>query len=131
MKKLILLLIMLISVSAFSQDEGRRMGNRANRSPEEMANFASDRMTKMLDLNETQQEQVKSFYLERAEEMQKMRKENSGNLSREDRRKIMQEAALAEDEEMQKILTEEQYQKWQKSREERRRNWQDGNRRRN
>ncbi|MDT0674975.1 hypothetical protein [Autumnicola musiva] len=128
MKKLILLLIMLVSLSAFSQDEGRRMGNR---SPEEMANFASERMTNMLDLNEAQQEQVKSYYLNRTEEMQKMRKEQSGRMSREERKKMMEKAATAEDEEMKKILTEEQYGKWQKSREERRKNWQDGNRRRN
>ncbi len=70
------------------------------------------RMTKTLDLTEKQQAELKPVFKETQDKMKELRAKT--DLSREDRRAEMQKIRKASNEKIKKILTTEQWDKWQK-----------------
>ena len=125
MKKFILAAFALVfSMSIFAQQPQR--GERREFKPEEMATFQADRMKKELDLNEEQYKALYNFYLKRGEEMKKERAkfQEGQQIDREALRAEMVKRQEAQNAEFKKILTPEQYKKYeekQKREQERRR----------
>jgi len=126
MKKLSLLLIMLISISAFSQQKSySHKGDKSDISSEEIATLQTKKLTLLLDLNQAQQQEIKKLYQEKAEkrkalmaERKKMSAEDAEK-SKENRFERMNarlDKQLAHQEKMKQILNEEQFKKWQDSR---------------
>jgi len=127
MKKIAIVVLMLVGVTALAQRGGRadRGNNMKGLTPEQVATLQTKKMTLTLDLNAAQQEQIKALNLENA----KMRKAKMAN------RKAQKEAseakkptseeryAMANDRldhqiahkaKMKEILSEEQFTKWEK-----------------
>lgn len=126
MKKLSLALILLISISAFSQQKGQyNKSKMADMSSEEIATLQTKKLTLQLDLNQVQQQEIKKLYKEKAEERkammaarQKMSPENAEKQkeNRFERSNARLDQQLAQQEKMKKILNEDQFKKWQESR---------------
>ena len=130
MKKLILVAMAFITLQAVAQDKPQEM-QRANKkegrqmmkdmSPEEMATISTKKMTLALDLNDKQQAQVKTLFLEQAANRPKKRGEKK-ELTKEERVKMMNDrldAQIAMKQKMKSILTNEQYVKFEKMEERR------------
>lgn len=114
MKKILFAAIALIfSVNLFAQAPQR--GERREFKPEEMATRMADGMKKELSLNDEQYKSVYNLYLKRGEEMKARRaKEQQGQqVDREARRAEMQKQQAALNAELKKILTAEQYTKYE------------------
>jgi hypothetical protein len=126
MKKLSLFLIMLISISAFSQQKDQHQrADMKNMSAEEMATLQTKKLTLLLDLDQAQQLEVKKLYQEKAEARKAMMAEHKAMMaedsekSKEKRFERMNgglDKQLEYQEKMKKILNEEQFKKWQDSR---------------
>ena len=125
MKRMILAAFALVlSVSIFAQQPQR--GERREFKPEEMATMQADRMKKDLNLDDKQYQSVYNLFLKRGEEMkaQFARPQEGQQVDREARRAEMQKKQEAMQAELKKILTPEQYAKYeemQKKEAERRR----------
>ncbi len=120
MKKVVFVLIALIAFSVQAQREGS--GNRSNMTPEEMATSRTKQMTKDLDLTEVQQSKVQAINSKNAETFGKLRGKRRSDLSEDERsalRSKMREIQTENQKEMKKILTDEQYKKWDKMQKER------------
>ena len=126
MKKLSLFLIMLISISAFSQQRGQHhKADKTNISSEEIATLQTKKITLLLDLDQAQQQEVKKLYQEKAEERKAMIAEHK-KMKAEDAEKSKEkrfdrmngglDQQLEYQEKMKQILNEEQFKKWQDSR---------------
>lgn len=121
MKSLVYIAIFLFSLTAFAQKpKTKPMKPRFN--TEQQAELNSKRMVLALDLNEKQQKQVKALELAKAKEREAHRKQRearqkSGEKPSQDELFEMQskrlDAQIAHQKEMKKILTEEQFVKWQ------------------
>ncbi len=127
MKNVLLIALMLCSIAITAQDsKGDRTESRKEMrqkmkdlTPEQVASLKTKKMTLQLDLTETQQAKVEELQLEIA----KKRKEHFEN--RKDRKELtsdelfekrseMLDGKIALKAKMKSILTEEQYQKWEK-----------------
>ncbi|MFT5438021.1 MAG: protein CpxP, partial [Ulvibacter sp.] len=91
-----------------------------NFSPEQKAELSSKRMTLQLDLNESQQKKLYAVELEHAKlrNVRFQSKKNKSELNDEERFKLKTERLddqIATRKEMKSILTEKQYDIWQKS----------------
>ena len=137
MKKIVFILLALIALKVTAQEKNERpnreRGEKMERyqgfSPEEMATLQTKKMTLHLDLNESQQKEIKKLNLENAAERKarmeahKAQKE-SGNMekpSKEARLEMMNERLDHQIEtkaKMKKILNDDQFAKWEKSQEE-------------
>lgn len=113
-----------MSVSVFSQqrENKERMAKHANMSSEEMATLKSKKMTLQLDLNDSQQDQVKQLFVSEMNERKAMienRKEtrseakDSANHFKMMNAKLDRQIALQD--KMKKILDADQYKKWRSS----------------
>lgn len=114
MKKLLLAAVALMfSVSMFAQQPQR--GERREFKPEEMATRMADGMKKELNLNDEQYKSVYNLYLKRGEEMKARRDkgQQGQQVSREARREEMKKNQEALNAELKKILTAEQYTKYE------------------
>ncbi|OIQ38158.1 MAG: hypothetical protein BM563_06870 [Bacteroidetes bacterium MedPE-SWsnd-G1] len=119
MKKVVFILVAFISIQTFSQKE--RTNKKSDLTPEQMATLRAKQMTLDLDLNEKQQEQVMAFTLKNVEELKKMKGERK-ELSEQEKYELknkMLDNQIAVKKEMKNILNEEQYEKWQKMRNQR------------
>ena len=114
MKKLLLAAVALMfSVSMFAQQPQR--GERREFKPEEMATRMADGMKKELNLNDEQYKSVYNLYLKRGEEMKARRDkgQQGQQVSREARREEMKKNQETMNAELKKILTAEQYTKYE------------------
>ena len=114
MKKLLFTAVVLMfSVSMFAQQPQR--GERREFKPEEMATRMADGMKKELNLNDEQYKSVYNLYLKRGEEMKARRDkgQQGQQVSREARREEMKKNQEAMNAELKKILTAEQYTKYE------------------
>lgn len=125
MKKILsLAIIALISVSTFAQRHNSEMKReRPNLSAEQMADLRTKKMTLALDLNERQQKEIFEINKEMAadhkkiKEARKVMKESDKKPSSDEIYKKKSERLdkmIAHKTEMKKILTPEQYEKWEK-----------------
>lgn len=107
MKNICIAVFLLIGITTYSQQ-------REERSSNEMATLMAKRISLQLDLNEKQQSEMKALYLKRIDE----RKQSSSKSGEErgERKNILEKYT----EELKKILTQEQFQKFQGLQEKRR-----------
>lgn len=126
MKKVIVLLVCMVGLSATSQrGENQHRGEMKNLTPEQTATLQTKKMTLALDLSQDQQTKILAMNLEKAKarktimEERKAAKENDeAKKPTSEERYTMQIARLdeliAQKAEMKGILSANQYDKWQK-----------------
>lgn len=114
MKKILFAAVALMfSVTLFAQ--GSQRGERREFKPKEMATRMADGLKKELELNDEQYKSVYNLYLKRGEEMKARRSkaQQGQQVDREARRAEMQKQQQAMNAELRKILTPEQYTKYE------------------
>ena len=105
MKKLIVAALLVVGLTTYAQEkEGRRAGKEKLTS-EQKVNLQVKKMTKDLDLNEKQTKDVRALVTKQVEKREAIKIQ-------------MQAEKEAVSVEMKKILTAEQYAKWEKNRDE-------------
>lgn len=109
MKKLIMLFfaVSIVTANTFAQ-EGKKQP-QPKKTPEERADHMTKNMTKALDLNAEQQEKIKALIIKREKERESM--QANMKMKREQMEKQM-------DEDFQKVLNSEQFEKFKKRKEE-------------
>ena len=145
MKKLIIAAFIVVGITAFAQDR-KEMGNRPDRrpemeklSPEQRTQLMVKKLTLELDLNVKQQEQVKQIIAEQGAKREAMRAERMAK--KEDNKKRdadeqfamknkMLDDQIAMKDKMKKILSPEQFEKWNNLKEKRQEKFQDKHQRR-
>ena len=125
MRKLVLTLLLLIGVSTLAQ-QGKN--NKPDFTPEQEAQLRSKELKLQLDLDDKQMKQVEALELKKAQERASMRAERkemkTDGLDKPTDDELFEmknerlDKALQHQEEMKKILTSEQYEKWKALREE-------------
>ena len=124
MKKVVgsLALVLLLTVTVNAQrQQNQRNRDGLNQSPEQIATLQSKRMALALDLDKKQLDAVYTLMKENAEDRAKLRaqRQNSTNQDRPqsfDLKNDRLDKQIANKSEMKKILSPEQYQKWEKMR---------------
>lgn len=126
MKKLVLMALLVVGITTFAQE--KREERKEKLTPEQRADFQVKKMTKDLNLNDKQAEQVKVLVAKEVEKREVKRAEMEAKRAeqtkpskeemevRKTEMKASQEAMKAE---MKKILTADQYTKWEQKLEER------------
>ncbi len=126
MKKVIVVLLCMASMSAIAQRGERHQGSAMNdMTPEQTATLKTKKMTLALDLTDVQQKQIQTLNLENAKtrkaamEKRKALKENGDTKKpTSDEHYAMKNERLdrmiAQKAEMKDILSQEQYDKWEK-----------------
>ena len=126
MKKLFVVALLVVGLTTFAQEKGKR-GDFKEMTPEQRTEMQVKKMTKDLDLNETQQKQIKELLNsqkeDRAEmlERRKEMKETAEKATKEQRAEMkakMEEKKAVIDAKMKSILTDDQYKKWEAQKEE-------------
>jgi Spy/CpxP family protein refolding chaperone len=127
MKEVLIAMLVMASFSAMAQKgphHGERHGMK-DLSPEQMATLQTKKLTLALDLTKSQQEAVQQLNLENAklrkEKMEKIKADRDGEErqkpSSEERFAMQNERLdhmISQKEKMKKILSPEQYEKWEK-----------------
>jgi len=115
MKKIGFLLIAMLfgTIVGYSQ-------NWQNSTPEEMAKRQTDQIKEKCGLDKDQEKKVYDLNLKSSKEMAKMREQMQGGGDRDAMREKMTKMRDDQNKEMKKILTAEQYVKYEKYLEERR-----------
>ena len=135
MKKLFVTAVLLVGFLTSAQemkvqkgDRKARTENRETLTPEQQAELQVKKMTLELDLNAKQQAEIKKIALEQAQKREtkkaewKANKEAGKSLSKEEKfamKNQMLDNQIAHKAEMKKILTPEQYAKWESKQAER------------
>jgi hypothetical protein len=131
MKKIvgISILALLLTVSSFSQEKRKKVRQGESLSTEQMATLQTKKMALHLDLNESQQSAVAALMQKQMEERKLQRealrekRQNGEKLTADEKfalRNDQLEWRLAHKEEMKKILSDTQYEKWDKMNADRR-----------
>jgi len=128
MKNTIIIICFLMSVSAFSQQREQRekMSHHATMTSEETATLKSKKMALQLDLNKSQQEQVKQLFVIEMNDKKAMMESKKDARTKAmdtskvkvDRYKMMNaklDKQIAMQDKMKKILDAEQFKKWKSS----------------
>lgn len=127
MKKLVVAALLVVGLTTFAQEKGKK-GDFKEMTPEQRTEVQVKKMTKDLDLNETQQKQVKELLNSQKEDRTEMldkrkeMKETAEKATKEQRAEMkakIEEKKAAIDAKMKSILTDEQYKKWETQKEER------------
>jgi len=113
MKKLFLVALLVVGLATFAQERKERpsRAEMEKMSPEQRNELHLKKMTSELDLNAKQQEQISQIISEKSTKREAMKTE---------RKNKMLEEKKEMDEKMKKILTPEQYEKWNANKEKRR-----------
>jgi hypothetical protein len=121
MKKLFLALLWLVSITTWAQEKRERRTEGERLTKEEKIDIQVKRMTKDLDLNEKQVKDVRALVTAEANkrEAKKAQLKAEKKAKREALQSEMKEAQATHSAEMKKILSPEQYAKWEKLREDR------------
>ena len=128
MKKLIIATLLITSIYSFAQEmQPEKKGSREQRekmSPEQRNKVLLNRMTKELNLDVKQQEQIKPILAEQSAKNQAMREQrmmgNAKALTKAERKALMKkrnEEKLATDAKLKAILTPEQFTKMKENEE--------------
>jgi len=122
MKKLILALVLVVGLTTFAQEKRQGKGDREKMTPEQQVELQVKKMKLDLDLNEKQTAQIKEIVTAQVAkreakraEMQSKRAEGQKPSKDElfKTRSAMLDEQIAHKAEMKKILTPEQYTKWE------------------
>jgi hypothetical protein len=126
MKNAVLIVLLLVGATSVAQQDGKRQREgRQDLTPEQTATLQTKKMTLALDLTSAQQSQIQALNLENAKMRQsrmaeyKAKKEGSEKkeVSSEERFALQNERLdhqIAQKEKMKSILSQEQYEKWEK-----------------
>ncbi|NND15366.1 MAG: hypothetical protein HKN89_03475 [Eudoraea sp.] len=127
MKTIMMALFVLFGLTVWSQDghRGHRHDKKDKLTAEQRSVLQSKKLTLALDLSEAQQEQMQELLLKKeqdrdtkmAERKEARQERDSTKLSQEQRFAKNNErldAQIAHKQEIKEILTEEQYEKWEK-----------------
>ncbi len=132
MKKVIITVILLAGFTTMAQkgERGARdgRGGMQDLSSEQMATLQTKKMTLALDLTQKQQEQIKSLQLEKAKRRKAKMEEGEAQKEAGEAKKPTSEERftkmngrldrqIAQKAEMKKILSDEQYKKWEQQQE--------------
>ena len=133
MKKILIIAVALLALQVTAQDQKKERQNKQDRSQkmmnlsaEEAATLQTKKMTLHLDLNESQQAQIKTINLENATKRKAMMAEHKAKKESGEMQKPTQEERLkmanakldhkiAMKAKMKTILNEAQYAKWEKA----------------
>ncbi|MES2411732.1 MAG: hypothetical protein V4535_09850 [Bacteroidota bacterium] len=120
MKKVIVAALLVVGMTAFAQEKEGRKAGREKLTTEQKVDLQVNRLAKDLDLNEKQIKDVKVLVSKEVAKREAKRAElKDQNEKKRAEMKAQREAektALSEN--MKKILTADQYAKWEKAREE-------------
>jgi Spy/CpxP family protein refolding chaperone len=127
MKKMFLAIVMLVGMTTWAQEKEGRSPEREKLSPEQRVDLQVKRMTKDLNLNEKQISDVRALITKESEKREAKKAEMKEKREmkvkgRKEAKAYIEKERAAADAEMKKILTPEQYAKWDKIREERKAN---------
>ncbi|MCF6130849.1 hypothetical protein [Flavobacterium wongokense] len=121
MKKLFVAALLVVGITAFAQEkEGRRPG-KDRLTTEQKVDLQVKKMTKDLELNEKQASEIRVLATKQVEKREQRRAELKADKEKDRAERIaaMQKEEAAVGAEMKKILTAEQFAKWEKIRDER------------
>ena len=132
MKKLWLATIMMVGISTIAQDNkmNDHRGRMNDFTPEQLAALQTKKMTLALDLNDSQQSKLKTLLTEDANmrkkrmEAMKTKKESGKKMSTEEKYTHKNEKLdyeIARKKEMKALLTADQYAKWEKMKQHKKR----------
>lgn len=115
MKKLLLIAIALVTLQVSAQNDKTNKLN--NKSAEEIAQMQTERLTKVLSLDEAQQKRISILNLQHAkmqEELRssKMEEKKASKERRMELKKGLESSRNNRDNNMKAILSDEQYAKW-------------------
>ncbi len=125
MKKVILLVALLAGFTAMAQKGERgNKGDFKNMSAEQMATLQTKKMTLDLDLSEAQQSKIQALNLEKATKRKAIMDERKAQKETAERPKLTSDeqyakkterldASIAHKAELKKILSDEQFEKWE------------------
>lgn len=111
--KLVIVTLIILSFTACNSTGQRHRIPSAK----DMAKRQTEMMTKSLDLNDQQQNSVSTINLKYAEEFQNLREEAGGD--REKMRTLRNDLVNKKNEELAKVLSEEQFERYKELEEER------------
>lgn len=131
MKKLVMAILLMAGMSAMAQHHDRKGMRDAMKdlTPDQVATLQTKKMTLALDLNASQQSKMKSMFIEDAKtrkakmEKHTNRKEEASSITADEKFAMQKERLDFEIErkkEMKALLTQEQYEKWEKMKHEKR-----------
>jgi len=122
MKKILILLLVVFSVTTYAQKEKNYKGMDQDFSPEQQAILKTKKMAFELDLSEAQQSQMlelnKKWATEREKNKAALKAQNSEEMSSTDKfnkMNAMLDMQLAHQKELKKVLNEDQYKIWQRT----------------
>lgn len=125
MRNLFVAVLCCLATSVFAQGQGGfggPQGGRGQFDPAQMVTRQADRLKKTCELTDEQYEKVKALYQKQADEMKKQMEEaqqGQGQGQRMDR-EAMQKQREAQEAELKKILTEDQWKKYEEEQKTRR-----------
>lgn len=124
MKNVFLALLMFVGITTLAQEKRERRPEGDKLTKEQKVDFQVKRMTKDLNLDEKQAKEVRALVTKEVEKREAKRAEmkEQKEKKKEEMKAKMKEEQAAVAAEMKKILSAEQYTKWEKLREERREN---------
>ena len=125
MKKLFLVALLVVGLTAFAQEKEGIKAVRERLTPEQKVDFQVKKLTKDLNLNDKQANEVRALVTKEVEkrEAKRAEKKELKAKKREEMKAQMQAEQAAVSADMKKILTPEQYTKWEKIRDERKENF--------
>ncbi|OJU51389.1 MAG: hypothetical protein BGN96_08025 [Bacteroidales bacterium 45-6] len=116
MKKLILSAIAVLMISGLQAQDGRPQRGREGFTPEKIAQFETDRVTKQLKLDKETEQKISEINLRFAKEQVALRQAN--NAKREDMRKQMEAIQAEKDKAYEKVLSPKDFTTYKQKREE-------------
>ncbi|MCQ2095990.1 MAG: hypothetical protein MJY59_04520 [Bacteroidaceae bacterium] len=111
MRKLLLAILCCVATSVFAQGQGGFGGGQFD--PAQMVKRQADRIKQICELTDEQYEKVKTLYQKQSDEMRKSMEE--GQQGQRMDREAMQKRREAQEAELKKILTEEQWKKYEEA----------------
>jgi hypothetical protein len=127
MKKVFLAVVMFVGITTLAQEKQAKKGDFENLTTEQKVELQVKRMAKDLDLNEKQVKDMKVLVAKEVEKKEAKRDEMKQLKTQNEQKRGEMKAQMEKEQaeasaEMKKILTPEQYTKWEKMRDERRAN---------
>ena len=125
MKKVIVAALLVVGITAFAQEKDGKPAGREKLTTEQKVDFQVKRLTKDLDLNEKQAKDVRALVTKEVEKREARRAEMQEAKAKkgEEMKAQMDREQAAVSEDMKKVLTPEQFAKWEKIHEERKENF--------
>lgn len=120
MKKLFLVALLVVGITVFAQEKQGRRAGKESLTSEEKVDIQVKRMTKELNLNEKQASEVKVLVAKQFQKREDLKAKLKADKERQrtEMRANLEKEQAAISTEYKKILTPDQYVKWEKNLEE-------------